>query len=157
MANTVLSNYTKRLEELQSKIKAGTLPLPELFIFQELNYRVSVLQTMQAFCRTAPLTTDIQPLGFHYQQANSYMQGLLSEHRYGLKPDEKGMKRRETALSAFRNIYADNCKRFSSFAPSSPDQYKSSLSSMINTVLPAWLQYRETYVPVDEQKGAVQS
>lgn len=153
MANTVLSNYIDKQTAYLIQAEAGNMPLPDMFTLQELNYRISALQTMQAFCRTAPLSTDTRALGFHFQMAKSYMQGLLVEHKLGPKADENGLKKRETAFSAMKRIFDDNCNRFASFSPSSAEHYKNCLLAMVNTVLPAWLQYRETYVAIDARKG----
>ena len=58
---TVLSQYQEQQKKLLDKLPSG-LTNPELLALQELNYRISVLQTMQVYCKTAPVSTDVNAL-----------------------------------------------------------------------------------------------
>ena len=40
--------------------------------YQELLYRIEVLSTSQAFCQTAPITTEVSVLSSHYQLVDAY-------------------------------------------------------------------------------------
>ena len=143
---TLLSQYLTKQEELQSQIKADSLPMDSLLVLQELNYRISVLKTMQAFCLAAPITTDPGAMGYHYQMVEYYIRLLLAERKFGSKADETQLKKRETAATALNGIFEDCRRRFSSFKVNNQSQYRSCIGDMVNTILPAWVQYRNTYI-----------
>lgn len=145
---TLLNQYLTKQEELQSQIAADSMPLDSLVILQELNYRICVLKTMQSLCQTAPITTEVKPIGFHYQLVDTYVRFLVSERKFGPRTDEAGMKKRETAAAALERIFNDNRKRFASFQIANQSQYKSSIGNMVQTILPAWVQYRNTYINI---------
>ena len=113
---------------------------------QELNYRICVLETFQSFCKSAPITLDTKVMGYHFQMVDAYVRFTLNERRFGLKADAEGQKRRETALSSFEHVVQDGRKRFSSFKAGTQEQYKTSISQYIHTILPVWMQYRNTYI-----------
>ena len=145
---TLLSSYQQKKEEMKSKLQAAKLPLEQMLILQELNYRICVLQTMQSFCQMAPDATDLKACGFHYQLTEAYLRFLLQERRFGSRTDDSGLKKRETAKNALLKICEDGRRRFTSFQATDKDSYRTSVGSMINTVLPAWVQYRNTYINI---------
>lgn len=49
-------------------------------------------------------------------------------------------------------MIADYRKRFSSFAPSSQESYSHEISKVVQALLPAWLQYRNTFVPLKKKE-----
>lgn len=145
---TILEQYREKLNELRGMIEQGSLPLQELLTVQELSYRINVLETFQAYCRSAPGTMDTKAMAYHYQIVDAYMRFALLERQFGPKVDEEGKKKRETALESTKRVVLDGMKRFSSYTAGSPEQYKADISSYINTVLPVWMQYRNTYVNI---------
>ena len=60
----------------------NSFPPDEAIVMQELNYRICILETFRSFCRTAPLTTDVKVLGYHYKLVNAYVRFLLNEDVY---------------------------------------------------------------------------
>ena len=113
---------------------------------QELNYRICVLETFQTFCKSAPITMDTKAMGYHFQMVNAYVNFVLNERRFGPKADADGQKKRETALASFERVVQDGKKRFTSFSAGTNEQYKKSISQYVNTILPVWMQYRNTYI-----------
>ena len=63
---SILSQLLKKQADIKEQIAANSLPLDELLVMQELNYRISVLETFQALVKTAPLSTDTSVLKQHY-------------------------------------------------------------------------------------------
>ena len=59
---------------------------------------------------------------------------------------EKGQKQRETAYNNFLTVVNTFRKKFHSFAPNSQDEYHNTIAQMIETILPAWMSYRNTFV-----------
>lgn len=143
---TILDQYREKQNVIRSQIAENSLPLEELLRMQELNYRICVLETFQAFCKSAPVTLDTKVMGYHFQMVDAYVRYVISERRFGPKTDADGQKKRETALVSFERVVQDGKKRFSSFTAGTQEQYKTTISSYINTILPVWMQYRNTYI-----------
>lgn len=143
---TILDQYRERQNEIRSKAAENSLMLEELLTMQELNYRVCVLETFQTFCKSAPITMDTKAMGYHFQMVNAYVNFVLNERRFGPKTDADGQKKRETALASFERVVQDGKKRFTSFSAGTNEQYKKSISQYVNTILPVWMQYRNTYI-----------
>ena len=64
---TILEQYRKRQNEIREQIAANSLPLDQMLIMQELNYRICVLETFESLCKSAPVTMDTKAMGFHFQ------------------------------------------------------------------------------------------
>lgn len=145
---TVLEQYLEKQNIIRSQIAENSLPLDELLKMQEINYRICVIETFQSFCKSAPITTDINVLGYHFQMVDAYIRFILKERRFGPKTDADGVKKRETALTSFEQIVQDGKKRFTSFTVTTSEQYKKTIRSYVNTILPVWVQYRDTYINI---------
>jgi hypothetical protein len=98
------------------------------------------------FCKTAPTTPDMRVLTYHYQLTDAFIQCMMLERRLGPAGDEGLKTQRDTAFANMQNVVTSCRKKFSSFAPNNPDAYRNTLGGMINTILPAWMAYRNTYV-----------
>lgn len=143
---TILDQYREKQETIRAQIAANSLPPEDLLTMQEVNYRICVLETFQAFCKSAPITMDPSVMGYHFQMVDAYMRFILAERRFGPKADAEGQKKRETALRSLERVVQDGKKRFSSFTAGTQEQYKTSISQYVNAVLPVWMQYRNTYI-----------
>ena len=128
---TWLSEYKNLKNEMEKQIGAGHASLEQLMLYQELLYRIEVLYASQAFCQTAPVTTDVAVLSGHYQLVDAYIQCL-------------------TASETLEKVVLDCRKRFSSFTPTDQNQYRKGVSILINTVLPVWLKLRNTYINISK-------
>ena len=73
---TLLDRYRTKKEALSSQIAANSLPLEDNFVMQELNYRISVLETLQSFCKTSPVTIETKVIAFHFQLVDRYIHFL---------------------------------------------------------------------------------
>ena len=78
---------------------------------------------------------------------NALFTCMLQERQFGLPADEKVKKQRATALENLQLVINSFRRPFQSFAPNTPEVYRETISKMITTVLPVWLQYRYTYIP----------
>ena len=74
------------------------------------------------------------------------------ERRYGPNRGPDTQKERDAAQNNLGRVIADYRKRFSSFAPSSQESYSHEISKVVQTLLPAWLQYRNTFVPLKKKE-----
>ncbi|MDO4286406.1 MAG: hypothetical protein Q4C40_01615 [Eubacteriales bacterium] len=145
---TLLDQYRERQNKFRSQIAENSLPLEDLLVMQELNYRICVLETFQSFCKSAPITMDAKVMSYHFQMVDAYVRFILNERKFGLKADAEGQKRRETARESLERVVQDGRKRFTSFSAGTQEQYKKCISNFSNTILPVWMQYRNTYVNI---------
>lgn len=147
---TWLNEYTTLKNEMAPQASSGQMALEQLMLYQELIYRIEVLEVCQTLCKTAPVSTDMQALAGHYKLVDAYIQCLCKERRFGQPADSDLKAKRETASGTLDKAVTDCRKRFSSFAPSGQDSYKKSIGSLISTVLPMWLQLRNTYININK-------
>lgn len=146
---TILQQYRDMQSNLKSQITTIHFPINQILVLQELNYRICVLETFETYCKTAPVTSDVNEIAFHYQLVDAYVRGTLTERRFGLRGDDEVKKRRETATTSFERVVQDGRKRFVSFAVGAPsEQYKNDINNYIKTILPVWLQYRNCYINI---------
>ena len=87
---------------------------------------------------------------FRSQLVDAYIKFVLSERQFGAKTDADGKKRRETAHQSLEKVVQAGRKQFSSFSPSKPEQYSQTVGKYINALLPVWMQYRDTYINLQE-------
>jgi hypothetical protein len=156
MANkqTMLERYWKIRLDFKEAYKE-TMPAPaQLWNYQELLYRIDILEVFQQFAAAAPLTTDMKVLGTHYKVVDAYVENLKKERAFPASPNAEVQKQRETALASFNSVVDDYRKRFASYAPQSPEQYQKDIGRAIATVLPSLLQYRNTIneIKITEEK-----
>ena len=143
---TVLEQYNELKVRINAQIDAGKFPPEQMLQHQEMLYRIDVLETCMAFGKTAPVTMDQRILTYHYQMLDAFFMCLLQERRFGLPGDDKVKKQRECAYMNLGAVINTSRKQFSSFKPVNQDTYRTSVQNMINTILPAWMSYRNTYV-----------
>ena len=94
----------------------------------------------------AGLHLSVAELVYHYQIVDAYLCSLLSEHKVGFPANDELKAKRKAASDSLTQIVQNCRKSFSSFKPTSPELYKQSVNKLVNTVLPAWVQYRNTYI-----------
>lgn len=145
---TALETYRQKQNELLAQIDGQRTQPNTMLLLQEVKYRICVLETFQSFLKTAPVTTDVKPILYHYQMLDAYVRFIESERRFGTATDAEGRKKRETAAATLGNVVQDNRKRFSGFHATAPEQYKGAIGALINTVLPVWVQLRDTYIKI---------
>ena len=64
---TTLEQYNQMKQQLTAKIADGTMTVDQLLGYQELLYRISVLESCMNFVKTAPVTNDMKVMSYHYQ------------------------------------------------------------------------------------------
>jgi len=129
------------------------MTLEQAWTFQELLYRMEVLQVCQMFITVAPVGNDMRAMLTHYQMVDGYFENLKCERRGGLAASEEEQKQRDTAHQNLCRIVNDYRKRFSSFTPGNPEQYKKEIGKTITTFLPPWIQTRNTYINVTTKEA----
>jgi len=152
---TLLEKYGKMKTELDFEVTTSKLAPEQIWAYQELLYRIEVLQVCQMFQSAAPLSAEVKDLSLHYKMLNAYIENLMLERKPGAGSDENQKELCDTAHGNLRRIVDDYRKRFSSFSPGNDAcRYSKEISAVLQTVLPAWLQYRQACTTI--QKEGVQ-
>jgi len=144
---TTLEQYNQMKQQLTAKIADGSMTVDQLLGYQELLYRISVLESCMNFVKTAPVTNDMKVMSYHYQVVEALFTCLVQERQFGIPADDVVRKQRATALENLQTVVNSFRKQFQSFKPAAPEAYRAAVTKMVNTILPAWLQYRFTYIP----------
>lgn len=144
---TTLEQYNQMKQQLTAKIADGSMTVDQLLGYQELLYRISVLESCMNFVKTAPVTNDMKVMSYHYQVVEALFTCLVQERQFGIPADDVVKKQRATALENLQTVVNSFRKQFQSFKPAAPEAYRAAVTKMVNTILPAWLQYRFTYIP----------
>jgi len=150
---TILERYWKiRLDFTDSQNE--TMPVPaQLWNFQELLYRIEVLEVLKQLAAAVPLSDDMKVLTPHYKVVDAYIENLKTDRCYPAAFNEDHKKQRETAHASLCAVIGDYRKRYGKYAPQSPEQYQKDIGRTIGTVLPAWIQYRNTINEIKLPEG----
>lgn len=149
---TVLENYCGLRQQLLQQMAQPPISAGDLWLYGEVTYRIGVLETCQMYLRSAPITDKTSFLVGHYKMLDAYVQNLAKERQYGPDRGPDTLKERETAQVNLERVIQDYRKRFSGFQPAGPETYQKEIGRVITTLLPAWLQYRNTFVPLKNRK-----
>jgi len=149
---TILESYQAGKYSFDAGIQAA-MPAPaQIWVQQETIYRIEVLETCQMFAKTAPQSVDAQVLMPHYQMVDAYMQNLTLERRYGMSVNDVIKKQRETAYNNLLRVIQDYRARFGSFSPGGDTGcYRKTIANVIQTILPVWIQYRQTFIEINRE------
>ena len=114
---------------------------------------IGVLETLQVYLNAAPLVMERSQLEGHYKMLDAYVQSITLDRKYGPSRGPDTQKERETAEKSLAQVVQDYRKRFSSFKPQNEESYRSEVGRAVQTVLPAWFQMRDSFVPLKLVKG----
>lgn len=148
---TMLERYQRSFIELTQQ--AAGMPLEQAWTYQELLYRMEVLQVCQMFSAIAPVGDDLRAMHMHYQMVDGYLEALKTERRSAFVASEEEQKQRDTSHQNLCRIVNDYRKRFGSFVPGNPEQYKNEICQAITTFLPAWIQTRNAYIKLNTKEA----
>jgi len=140
---TLLERYWQLRLNLEAEAKTAMPEPARLWMYQEIVYRISVLEVLSLFAKSAPPTHDGKVIFQHYQVATSYI-GHLKNERHFNPQDVKINEKQQTALAGLNSVIDDSLKRYANYSPESPAQYAKDIMKTIATVLPAWMQFRDT-------------
>ena len=144
----LLEQYSKKQKEIKEQIEAKTIKLNHLPVYQEVNYRIFVLKTVEGFCKTAPVTLDNKALTYHFQLVSASLRSLTNERKFGLMSTDEIKSQRETACASLEKVIKDGLNRFNQFEPKKPEEYKAKIMDLINPILTVWVQFRNTYIKI---------
>jgi len=149
---TILESYQAGKNSFDTGIQT-VMPSPaQIWAQQETIYRIEVLETCQMFAKTAPQSVDAKTLVTHYQMVDAFIQNIASERRYGTNAGEEVKKQRDTAHNNLHRVIQDYRARFGSFTPGGDTGcYRKTISNVIQTILPVWIQYHQTYIEISRE------
>ena len=143
---TVLEKYQARREICELEIGNSCFRQDEIMDIQELDYRISVMSTLQSLLAAVPLTVEMAEIAYHYQVLTGYIDQVAKERRFGPAMDERQVRKRDTALAFLLDVIEDGKKRFKGFVAEDVLSYRKKIALYCQSVLSAWIQYRETYI-----------
>lgn len=150
---TVLEQYLAMETAAKQKIAARSFATGGLMALQELQYRICVIETLKCFCLCTPEQPTPDGLCMHYRAVGTYLRFLVSERRMGSEADGEANKRRETARTALVRVVEDSERRWSSYQVTTAEKYRKDITDTVNTVLPVWIQYRNTVLPIGGERA----
>ncbi len=150
---SLLQDYVSLKNEVEDRME-GAKAWKRIVLFQELSYRVFVLETLQAFMNTVPDIEDGKAVNYHVKAMIAYLQDLPDEHKFALKADEEGKEARETALKALQKACKDACRKLDEYEPEEQEEYIKGIKKILGSVVKVWAQYRETLVAVYQTEKA---
>lgn len=68
-----LDEYQNIKTDMERAFNDAVPAVEQLIVYQELIYRIGVLETAKALCSSAPVTTDTKPLVQHYQLVDAFL------------------------------------------------------------------------------------
>ena len=74
---TTLEQYYQTKQQLTAKIENGGLTVDQLLGYQELLYRIAVLESCMNFAKTAPVTEDMKTMCDHYKVVGNFFGCLI--------------------------------------------------------------------------------
>ena len=149
---TTLEKLRAQKSTLEALMEESALSPDQLWLFQELNYRIEVFECCQMFHRSAPCTADTQVLCRHYKLVDAYIHHLSLERQYGKPADETQKQHRAAALGSLNQVIADYRRRFQSYRPGAAEQYAADIGKVLCNVLTVWMQHRDCYIDIKKQE-----
>lgn len=150
---TPLEFYQIEASRLRTAMKEdGQLNSQECWLYQELQYRISVMQSLLGFCLAAPVTTSQAEIEQHWGQLRAYLTYLSFERKYKADAVQKIQNDRETAHSSLIKVIKDQMETTMALQVHLPDDYKKQITIVIGTVTPVWVQYRNSFLEISLQK-----
>ena len=144
-------HYRAKKELLEEQAYADNRLEPhEHWLYQELAYRIFVLDGLAFLEATAPVTMEIDEIIPHYQSVDALISHAQYERRYADSTDKKVQDVRNTAYTALGMVQRDYRRRFSGYLVTEPEQYQKDIKRVIQSVLPVWVQYRDALMDVEK-------
>lgn len=147
----LLECYHNRIRAYREQIAQKPFLQRDLLTFQELEYRISVLESIRFWLETAPVTTEIRTLGEHYQVVSSYLELFRQERRHDIVADRQHREKSLTALLALSAVIHEGSEKFSRFYPVDAKSYRNLLIPYVVDVLNRWLFYRNLYIDIPKE------
>ena len=144
---TLLERYWKLRLDFEAVCKSTLPTVVQLWSYQELVYRIGILEILQTFVKSAPVTDDLHALFAHYQIMDGFIEHLKRE-RFSLSKNADRKTQQLTAVDSLMSVITDYRKRYNTYCPKTPDQYRSDIGRTIAAVLPAWVSYRDTMTEI---------
>lgn len=144
---SLLQDYVVLKNELEDRMD-GTLAVNYLLDYQEVAYRVCVLETLKTFSESVPDAEDEKVINYYGKALAAFLKGLADDHKFAPKANQETLKKRETAAKALCSVCDDVGKKIVAYKPSDRKEYQKDIAKMIKPVTIVWAQYRNTLVAI---------
>ncbi len=144
----LVEEYRLRRRNLEQK---DELSAKDLLVYEELLYRIHVIQVLKFLLEHAPVSREISTLAGHWEAVDALASHLCQERRLSPSPDAQIQQQRDTARQFLMEILTEQRRRFFVYMPENERQYQADIRDTLQCLLFAWLQYRETMMPISEE------
>ena len=110
-----LEECANRKISLAPLVKAGKMTFQDTMVYQELLYRIQVLETCKMLCKVAPITTNMNDLLLHYQLTDTLLSCMAEERHMGFPADDKGKAQRKPRWKIFTGCLPTSESAFPAF------------------------------------------
>ncbi|MBR1741022.1 MAG: hypothetical protein IJ733_03960 [Lachnospiraceae bacterium] len=145
---TLLEQYQARREICEMEIEGGSFRQEEMMELQELDYRISVLYTLQSLLASIRRDMGLPVLSWHYRVITTYFDQVAKERKFGSGMDAFRIKERDEALADMEKTIREEKERIRSVPPLDAPDYKKKMGKYFGAVLSAWMRYRQTYIKI---------
>ncbi len=146
---SLLQDYVMLKNEMENRM-GDTTGLKSLLLYQELGYRVLVLDTLKAFTDTVPDIEDGKAVRSHARALISYIRAIPEGYPFAPRADAAGKKARETALATLQDVCEDACDKLDTYVPEKTEEYVKDVGKILQPVPNVWRQYRDTLIAVGD-------
>ena len=140
---TIAEKLHERKVQLEDVLSIG-----EAIEYQEIAYRLYVLDVMKRLADAIPKTQEPSEHTAHYQLMIRFLHGLVDEQDVMSPSPQTASDERECAKMMLINVFTDGVCRMQENTFSEPSGYQLAAQSLLQTTTVAWLGYRETIVSV---------
>lgn len=140
---TIAEKLHERKAQLEDALSIG-----ETIEYQEIAYRLYVLDVMKRLTDAIPKTQEPSEHTAHYQLMIRFLHGLVDEQDVISPSPQTAETERECAKMMLINVFTDGVCRMQENTFPKPSGYQLAAQNLLQTITVAWLGYRETIVSV---------
>lgn len=148
--NSYMGAYCTQKEQLEQLVNQKVeLDVQQMLMYQELNYRIQILESLAFLLNSAPRTDDNKKMRRHYMMVDAFLQHMMRERKYKKPALPDLQDALEVARESLQQIYDDFKARFASYEATTAKKYKQDVMNFVISVLMAWIVYRDMFLPID--------
>ena len=140
---TIAEKLHERKAQLEDALSIG-----ETIEYQEIAYRLYVLDVMKRLTDAIPKTQEPSEHTAHYQLMIRFLHGLVDEQDVISPSPQTAETERKCAKMMLINVFTDGVCRMQGNTFLEPSGYQLAAQNLLQTTTVTWLGYRETIVSV---------
>lgn len=137
----------EKLHERKAQL-ADARSISEAMEYQEIAYRLYVLDVMKRLSEAIPETQEPSEQETHYQLMTRFLHGLVNEQDVISPPPQTASAERECAKMMLINVLTDGVCRMQGNTFLEPSGYQLAAKNLLQTTMVTWIAYRESLISV---------